>query len=631
MSIIFVTSRLDKDHGGLTASLLNKTRILYDYNKIKSKILTFHADQNFNNIKNEIQRRYELENKTDILNINEYFRERGLKYTTNKYSVDISDLTKVKVNDSTTEFYNNGIKRLEIKYKNNILTEVKHFTDNSICFKKDIVDHDGFLYWTSFYIDAKLSRQIFYRKDGSAFQSREYDSTNNKKNIKNIVLFDDSILRFNSFDEFKTYFIEKFIEDRCTYIIGEARAQDSVILNINDSRVRKIFMTHSIHERPDTKIIRLGNRKVLNNLNKIDGLVLLTNKQRGDIIKRFGERNNYYVIPHSIEIPKVVTKKDPNKIVIISRLHEEKRLDHAIKAFKKVIQKSPDAKLYIYGDGDQKESLQNLINKLNVQHNVKLMGYTNNTNEVLQSATCSILTSKYEGFALVIQESIANGTPVIAYDIKYGPSDMIDNEKNGFLVSDGNIDELAATIIAYLNVSNNKKKKYSEEAVIKAKSFSNERFAESWLKLFEDLKSPKIRIEPQVRLTKVERNTLSKNNFKIEVEMEINNSINDITPKFWGTFYNRSTINNEGIKNNTRVETTVKKVRQNIYIIDFYFKANEFQKNEIYDVFLSMQYDSNYFDLRIGNQRKDINIEKIKTRRVTPYFTQTYDNLSFKL
>lgn len=44
MNTIFITSRLDKDHGGLTASLLNKVRILHDYKGIKPKILSFHAD-----------------------------------------------------------------------------------------------------------------------------------------------------------------------------------------------------------------------------------------------------------------------------------------------------------------------------------------------------------------------------------------------------------------------------------------------------------------------------------------------------------------------------------------------------------------------------------------------------------
>ncbi|RIM56487.1 glycosyltransferase, partial [Staphylococcus arlettae] len=188
-----------------------------------------------------------------------------------------------------------------------------------------------------------------------------------------------------------------------------------------------------------TDIIRTGNRDVLNNLNNIDALVLLTKKQKEDIAKRFGTRNNYYVIPHSIQIPDIKENKISNRVVIVSRLHPEKRLDHSIKAFEKVVKKVPNATLHIYGEGEEKSKLQELINKLGLKNQVKLMSYSKKINTILQSADCSLLTSQYEGFALAIQESIANGTPVIAYDIKYGPSDMIDNDKNGYLVENGNI------------------------------------------------------------------------------------------------------------------------------------------------------------------------------------------------
>src|SRR5699024_2251740 len=167
----------------------------------------------------------------------------------------------------------------------------------------------------------------------------------------------------------------------------------------------------------------------LSNLNHIYALVLLTEKQRDDIIRRFGHRNNYYVIPHSINLTNIVKSKENNKVVIISRLHEEKRIDHSIKSFKEVVNKIPYAKLYIYGKDKDKAKLKSLINELKLENNIKLKVYTDESNLVLQSSDCSLLTSKYEGFAISIQESIAAGTPKISYNIKYGPSDMIEHDK----------------------------------------------------------------------------------------------------------------------------------------------------------------------------------------------------------
>ncbi|UXR73144.1 glycosyltransferase [Staphylococcus sp. IVB6238] len=631
MNTIFLTSRLDRDHGGLTASLLNKARILYDYKGLKSKILTFHADHNFNDVKNEIVKRYDLENKTDILNINDYYRERGLQNSPVRYTLDTSELSSVNLKGNVKEFYNNGVKVLEITYDNNSIKEAKYFTENNLCIKKDVIDKDGYLYWTTHYLNKNLSRQVFYRKDGTAFQAREYDATNNKKNIKNVVLFDETITRFNSFDAFKRHFVEEFITDICNYLVGEARAQDSVILSIKDSRVRKIFMTHSIHIRPGTDIVRAGNRKVLYNLNEVDALVLLTEKQKADVINRFGERTNYFVLPHSIEIPENTQTRDHNKIVMIARLHEEKRLEHAIQAFKKVSKEKPKAQLLIYGDGDQKENLQKLIDKLQLKENVKLMGYANNIDEILQSATCSLITSKYEGFPLAIQESIANGTPVIAYDIRYGPSAMIDHGKNGYLVEEGNINKLASTIIKYLSGSKNERKKFSENSIAKAKTFSDERFAISWINLFEKLKSPKVEVTPNVKLIKLEKKLMPKNTFKIQVEVKVNDHRKHIKPQFWGTFYNRSTIKSDGTRKHKKVNAVVKERKDDLYKLEFLFKSNEFEINEVYDVFLTMQYDTYYFELRVGNDRNPVKVETLKTKKAKPYFTKPHDNLSFKL
>lgn len=629
-NIIFITSRLDKDHGGLTASLLNKVRILYDYEGVKSKILTFHAAHDFEQTRAEIMKRYNLEDKVEILNLNEHFRKQCTKTDADKYQINTDNLLSVNVNDNKREFYDGGIKKLEIIYKNGLIHEVKHFSDNSICVQKDIIDKDGYLYWTSYYFNNKLSRQVFFKHDQTPITTREYDATSNNQKIKNVVLLEKEPTRFKSFDEFKEYFIKQFITDDYTYLVGEARAQDPNIMNINDERVRKIFMTHSIHMRPGSDVIRLGNRKVLNNLNDIDALVLLTYKQREDIVERFGYRNNYYVIPHSIKISEISEMKEDKKVVLISRLHEEKRLDHAIKAFKQVVKVMPDAKLYIYGDGEARIKLQNLINNLNLQENIKLMGYTNNVNPILQSATCSLLTPQYEGFALVIQESIANGTPVIAYDINYGPSDMIDDGVNGFLVKNGDIDALATSLIHYLNKTPSEHQQFSAAALAKAQQFSNENFAKSWMHLLENTEESEKGFNPEAILVNIKQKKINKNNFKIDVNVKLNTESN-LDPQFKGLFYHRSTIENKETTKYNVVEPKVTALEDDLFRIEIPFHAEKFKKKEIYDLSLEVSEESQYHKIRIGNQRENFNIEQLATRKVKPYYTKDYDNLSFQL
>ena len=628
--VIFITSRLDVNHGGLTSSLLNKAGILYDEKNIKSIILTFHAGANFNRVKSDILERYNLKNKVDIFNLNEFFRDSNVTKEFQKYAIDTSDYTPIKITDKKYEFYNNGLKILEIFYNKDQIKEVKHFDKNNMCISKDVLDNDGYLYWQSYYLNQILSRQVFFRKDQTPFLTREFDAINQSDKINSLVLFQDKPIRFNSFNNLKEYFINHYIKEPITYLVGEARGLDPVIMNINNSNVRKIFMTHSIHIRPNTDIIRAGNRAVLNNLNNIDALVLLTNKQKEDIKNRFGNRDNYYVIPHSITIPNITEKKIDKKVVIISRLHPEKRLDHSIKAFKKVSANIPDAKLYIYGDGQEKNKLQNLIESLKLENNVKLMGYSNEVNKILQSAECSLLTSQYEGFALSIQESLANGTPVIAYDIKYGPSDMIVHDKNGYLIDNNNINDLSSHIIQFLEKTNTEKKSYYNAAIEKAKEFSHQNFANSWNNLFNDLKTQSNDIQPTVKLIDLKRSKLNKFKYKIYLEVKLN-SENDINPIFKGSFSQRSMIDKHQNKFLDTVSAKTISSDKDLFVIEIEFDTKLYQKREIYDLSLLIENKDKFFELKIHEIPNSINFNSLTTRKCKPFFTDKYQTLSFKL
>ncbi|OEK72790.1 hypothetical protein AST07_02275 [Staphylococcus saprophyticus] len=629
-NIVFITSRLDKNHGGLTASMLNKARILYEQKNVITSILTFHADQNFEEVRSLIEDRYDLRYKAKIYNINNYFRERHVNFSNTKYTIEIDNYISVKIHESIYEYYKNGLKELEIVYNGNRIKEVKHFNKNNNCLSKDILDNNGYLYMKNYYLNGYLSRQVFYRRDQTSFLTREFNASNQSNQIKSIILFEEETTRFSSFNQFKRYFINLFVKKPVTYLVSETRGQDPAVLEFNNPIAKKIYMTHSIHIRPGTDIIRAGNRPVLNNLNTVDALVLLTKKQKKDIINRFGYRNNYYVIPHSIELPDIKKKKVNNKVVIIARLHSEKRLEHCVKAFQNVVKSVPDAKLQIYGDGDEKDNLQKLINELHLNESVKLEGFSTNIDEILQSAECSLNTSYYEGFPLSIQESLANGTPIIAYDIKYGPSDMIDHDKNGFLVEEGNIDELSKIIIKYLSKSREQKSQYSNNAIEKAELYSNKRFSDEWFDLFEDLNKDSVNFNPSVKLSNVTNSKFHKLNYKIIIDVKLN-SLDHINPIFKANFYHRSTLNDLENKKYDTLNPKIISVKDDSYTLQVNFDAKKFKAKEIYDLSLSLQYGSKYFDIRIGNNRKEIDINAISYKKCKPYFTKDHDNLSFKL
>jgi len=109
----------------------------------------------------------------------------------------------------------------------------------------------------------------------------------------------------------------------------------------------------------------------------------------------------------------------------IGRLTEAKGQWFLIRAFKKVAEKYLNAKLIILGDGELKDKLQELINKLNLQNNVYLLGIQENPFKFLKHSNCFVFPSLWESWGQVLVESLTLNLPVISTDCKTGPREIL--------------------------------------------------------------------------------------------------------------------------------------------------------------------------------------------------------------
>ncbi len=117
--------------------------------------------------------------------------------------------------------------------------------------------------------------------------------------------------------------------------------------------------------------------------------------------------------------------KDSFVFINIGRLTEQKGQWFLIRAFKKVAEKYPNAKLIILGDGELRTKLQELINKLNLQKNVYLLGMQKNPFKFLKHSDCFIFSSLWESWGQVLIEALSLNLPIISTDCKTGPREIL--------------------------------------------------------------------------------------------------------------------------------------------------------------------------------------------------------------
>jgi poly(glycerol-phosphate) alpha-glucosyltransferase len=242
---------------------------------------------------------------------------------------------------------------------------------------------------------------------------------------------------------------------RPVVVLCESRQLGELLAGWDDAGVRLVHTIHTIHLEPpftpDAPLNTLWSRW-FTLAERFDAVLWPTAAQRTDVEERFGASDVHVVVPNAVAAAASVTPladRDPFRVVMLNRLAPGKRVDHAIRALKTVRRSVPEASLDIYGEGPERESLQALIDELGLAAHVALRGLTDAPGAVLDGSAVFVSTSAFEGQGLSLAEALTHGCPVVAYDVRYGPADLLAGG-GGVLVPDADVDALAAAIVALL-------------------------------------------------------------------------------------------------------------------------------------------------------------------------------------
>lgn len=217
---------------------------------------------------------------------------------------------------------------------------------------------------------------------------------------------------------------------------------------------------------------------------KFDAFVVLTQQNKSE-----WKSNNIKVIPNPLTFyPDQIASQVSKKVIAVGKQSYQKGYDRLLLSWKQVVEKYPDWHLEIYGTFDASQPLEKLASELQIANSIHFFKPVKNIDAKYLAASIFALSSRYEGFGMVIIEAMACGLPCVSFDCPYGPADIIQDGKDGFLVENGDTNQFAKKLLELIEDKENRSK-MGKAAKENVKRFLPENVIGEWDKLFKSLLS----------------------------------------------------------------------------------------------------------------------------------------------
>jgi glycosyltransferase involved in cell wall biosynthesis len=217
------------------------------------------------------------------------------------------------------------------------------------------------------------------------------------------------------------------------------------------------------------------------------GLDVLTVLSAGDARDYGALLDRVELIPNPVApLDGGVSDQTAEIVVAAGRLNTQKGFDLLIDAWAPVAERHPGWALRIYGSGPLKAALERRIAERGVGDSVALLGRTQELGAAMAEASLFALSSRFEGFGMVLVEAMGKGLPPVAFDCPRGPSDIVEDGVDGLLVPPEDVGALSAALLALIE-DPERRRRMAEAAVNKARRYESPAVGARWDALLSDL------------------------------------------------------------------------------------------------------------------------------------------------
>lgn len=231
------------------------------------------------------------------------------------------------------------------------------------------------------------------------------------------------------------------------------------------------------------QIAKYWRRKQEKAVKKLDAFVVLT-QYDAESWKEIKVAN---IIPNSLPFyTDESSSLDKKQIITVGRLSEQKGFDLLVSAWSFIAKKHPDWELHLYGEGELENELKKQILHNQLGQSVIIHKPVKNIKEKYLESSIYVMSSRFEGFGMVLIEAMACGVPCISFDCPHGPSYIIKDGEDGILVENGNVEQLAEAI-STLITDTGKRVAMGKAAKQNVLRYNQENIMKQWESLFYKL------------------------------------------------------------------------------------------------------------------------------------------------